>query len=53
MEFVYLVGSEDVQKAGSVMRDAAAEMSRAANLISEAMARFREDVDRLERLRED
>ncbi len=30
------------------MRDAAVEMSRAANQIWEAMERFREDVNRLE-----
>ncbi len=48
MEYVYLSGSEGVEKAGYVMRDAAAEMIRAANQIWEAMDRFREDVNRLE-----
>lgn len=37
-----------MQSAGFVIRDAAAEMTRAANQIWEAMERFREDVNRLE-----
>ncbi len=48
MDSIYLMGSEDVQSAGFVMRDAAKEMTQAANQIWEAMERFREDVNRLE-----
>jgi cytochrome c556 len=48
VEYVYLTGSENVQSAGFVMRDAAKEMTQAANQIWEAMDRFREDVNRLE-----
>ena len=46
-ESVYLSGSEDVLNAGHRMKEAGAEMSRAANQIWEAAVRFREDVDRL------
>ena len=48
MEFIYLTGSEDVEKAGYTIRDAAAEMNRAANQIWEAMQQFERNVDRLE-----
>ncbi len=48
MDSMYLMGSEDVQQAGHNMKAAAAEMTRAANQIWEAMERFREDVNRLE-----
>ena len=48
MEQVYLSGSEDVQRAGERMSQAAAEMTTAANQMWEAAIRFREDVDRLE-----
>ena len=47
-ESIYLMGSEDVQSAGFVMRDAAKEMTQAANQIWEAMIRFEQAVDRLE-----
>ena len=50
MESIYLVGSEDVQRAGEAMRNAAAEMTQAANQMWEASIRFERDVDRLEYL---
>ena len=50
-EYIYLMGSEDVEKAGYVMRDAAAEMTRAANQIWESMQRFEEAVNRLEAIK--
>ncbi len=50
MEYMYLTGSEDVQSAGFVIRDAAAEMTRAANQMWEAATKFERDVDRLEHL---
>ncbi len=48
MDSIYLMGSEDVQNAGNRMKEAAAEMTRAADQIWHAMERFREDVNRLE-----
>lgn len=41
-EFVYLIGAEDVLKAGYEMRNAAQEMTRAANQIHDDLHRFLE-----------
>ena len=37
MDTVYLVGSEEVQRAGSAMHQAATEMTRAASVIQDAL----------------
>ncbi len=47
-DHIILIGAEDVQQAGNRMKEAAAEMTRAANLIWEAQVQFHQDVDRLE-----
>lgn len=40
MDSVYLVGAETVQQAGSSINSAAHEMTRAANIFSEAVDRL-------------
>ncbi len=45
MDFVHLQGSEDVRSAGSAMRAAAEEMSRAARSISVALERHERFLD--------
>lgn len=52
MENIFLVGSEDVQRAGHNMTSAASDMLRAANLINETMYSFQQQIDRLEGLLE-
>ena len=57
MQTVELIGAEQVQRAGHTMREAAADMQRAANEITEAMERNRrwwdEWLHRLEALKEE
>ena len=48
MDTVYLSGSEDVQRAGNRIKEAASEIGQASNLIWEAMRQFSADVTRLE-----
>ena len=52
METIYLSGSENVQRAGSVMSSAASDMIRAANIIAESVYSFGQQIDRLEQLLE-
>lgn len=51
-EYVHLIGAEEVQRAGYTMREAAAEMNRAASHISESLYQQRvfmeEWIQRLE-----
>ena len=51
-EFIHLIGTEDVQRAGNNMRAAAEEMTRAANTIDEALRQHQgfmnEWIDRVE-----
>lgn len=53
-EYITLLGTEDVSRAGSTMRSAADEMSRAASEISSALHQHRlhmnEWLDRLEQI---
>lgn len=48
MDTVYLSGSEDVQRAGNRIKEAASEITQSASTIWDAMQLFREDVNRLE-----
>ena len=52
METIYLSGSENVQRAGSVISSAASDMIRAANIIAESVYSFGQQIDRLEQLLE-
>lgn len=45
MEFITLIGAEDVRAAGSSMRAAAGEMQRAAASIDESLTRHRIFLD--------
>ena len=45
MERIYLIGAEQVDSAGIRMRDAAHEMLRAANMISESLFKHKQDMD--------
>ena len=45
MERVHLVGTEQVESAGIRMQHAANDMLRAANMISEALFRHKQDMD--------
>jgi len=51
-EFIHLIGTEDVQRAGNNMRAAAEQMTRAANTIDEALRQHQgfmnEWIDRVE-----
>ena len=54
MEYIHLIGAEQVQTAGYSIGDAAEEMNRAANTISEALWQHRifmdEWLERFERI---
>lgn len=45
MERIHLVGSEQVENAGRNIQHAANDMLRAANMISEAFFRHKQDLD--------
>jgi hypothetical protein len=57
MDYIQLMGSEDVQRAGNSISAAADRMQRAANQISEALEKHSQDmasiVYRLEKIFED
>ena len=52
MEHVYLHGSEYVRSAGVSMSSAASDMIRAANMISESVYQFQEQINKIEQLLE-
>lgn len=45
MDYIHLMGSEDVSRAGSAMREAANEMRRAASEIESALQQHRIFMD--------
>ena len=51
MEYVTLIGAEDVRRAGSAMQTAAENMKRAADQITEAVRDLAHLVARLEEMR--
>ena len=52
MENIFLVGSEDVQRAGMNISSAASDMIRAASMISDSIYIFQQQVDKIEQLLE-
>ena len=44
-EFVTLIGADDVARAGSAMREAAAEITRAASAIEYAMSQHQRHIE--------
>jgi len=52
MENIFLIGSEDVRRAGVNISSAGQDMMRAASIISESICTFQQQIDRLEQLLE-
>lgn len=52
MEYMTLIGAEDVRNAGQTISSASQDIMRAANIISESLQEFKQQVDRLEQLLE-